>query len=288
MNGVQNNMQATLSSGYNIPRIGFGVYKTPPKVTTDIVYEALKAGYRLIDSAELYGNEEEACAGIKKWLDEDPEKHKRSDVFYTTKIQNGNYGYEKTKKALDLSLERAQKIGYIDMVLLHSPMATSKERHGSWKALEEAVTRGKVLSIGVSNFGVKHLEQLLGFDDIHIQPVVDQVEIHPWLMREDISKFCKAHDIIIEAYSPLAKARKFQDPNLITISKKYGKTPAQILIRWSYQKGYIPLPKTVTKERLRPNLHIIDFSLSKEDINALECPDDYFITGWDPTVWTID
>ncbi|KAH3671297.1 hypothetical protein OGAPHI_000520 [Ogataea philodendri] len=277
----------TLNSGNTIPKVGLGVYKTSPEVAENIVYEALKAGYRHVDSAALYKNEKEVCEGIAKWLAEDP-ANKREDLFYTTKVYDDHHGYELTKKSVAESLEKAAKIGYIDLVLMHSPKSDYEKRHGSWKALQEAVAEGKVKNIGVSNYGVKHLNELLAYKDLKIKPAVNQIEVHPWLMRSELCKYCHEQGILIEAYSPLAKARKFDDPDLQTLASKLGKSAGQILIAWSLAKGYVVLPKTETKARLVPNLEVFDIKLSEEDLALLEKPNEYFTTGWDPTVYPLD
>ncbi|KAG0681809.1 hypothetical protein C6P40_004304 [Pichia californica] len=278
----------TLNSGNKIPSIGLGVYLTPISVAEEISLDALEAGYKHIDSAQFYKNEHEVCAAIAAWLKKDPVNNKREDIFYTTKIFDSDHGYELTKKAIEVSLERAKDIGYIDLVLMHSPQSNYEKRHGSWLALQEAVAAGTVKNIGVSNYGIKHLKELLAYQDLKIRPAVNQIEVHPWLTRTELVAYCQAEGIVIEAYSPLAKGRKFDDPLLVSLAEKYSKTTAQILINWSLVKGFVTLPKTVSKQRLLPNLEAGDFELSAEDIKALDAKDEYFITGWDPTVYPLD
>ncbi|KAG7695149.1 hypothetical protein KL929_003559 [Ogataea haglerorum] len=154
-----------LNTGRKIPTVGLGVYKTPAEQCISLIYEALNVGYRHIDSAALYDNEEEVCEGIAQWLAEDPSR-KREDIFYTTKIGDGSHGYEKAKNAIKVSLEKAKKIQYIDLILIHSPQSDGERRHGTWKALEEAYEAGTVKNIGVSNYGVKHLKELLAYSDL--------------------------------------------------------------------------------------------------------------------------
>lgn len=260
----------TLNNGVKIPVIALGVYKTENNVAKDVVYDALEAGYRHFDSAELYGNEAEVGEGIAKWLKDTGTD--RSEIFYTTKIYDTHQGYEEAKKQIDVSLDRVKALGYIDLILIHSPLTSKKKRLGTWKALQEAVNEGKVKSIGVSNFGIHHLKELLSWEGLEIKPVTDQVELSPWLTREELDKYCKSEDILLQAYCPLTRCEKFGDATLVKLSEKYGKSPAQILIRWSLQKGFNVLPKSGNKKRLVQNLDVFDFEILGEDINALSQP----------------
>lgn len=277
-----------LNSGNKIPSIGLGVYLTPVSIAKEISLDGLETGYRHIDSAQVYKNESEVCDAIAEWLKKDPSTNKREDIFYTTKIFDSDHGYELTKKAIEVSLERAKGIDYIDLILMHSPRSDYERRHGSWLALQEAVASGKVKNIGVSNYGIKHLKELLAYPDLKIKPAINQIEIHPWLTRTELAAFCQTEGIVVEAYSPLVRGQKFDDELLLSLAKKYSKTTAQILINWSLSKGYVTLPKTVTKSRLLPNLESDQFKLSPEDIKALDAKDEYFVTGWDPTVYPLD
>ncbi|KAH3666573.1 hypothetical protein WICMUC_005642 [Wickerhamomyces mucosus] len=274
-----------LNNGKTIPVSGFGLYQTPPDVTTKLTYEALKVGYRHIDSAKIYGNEAEGAQGIANFLKDHPNV-KRSDIFFTTKIWNDDHGYELTKKAIETSLEKTQDIEYIDLFLIHSPKSDKEKRLGTWKALQEAVSTGKVKSIGVSNYGTKHLDELYSWDGLTIKPVINQVELHPWLPRKDLQKYAEKYDYLLEAYTPLTQAKKFDDPELVSIAKKHGYTPAQVLLRWSYAQGFIPLAKTATIERIKPNFTVLDdVELDEEDYKLLDKPDSYEVLTWDPTVY---
>ncbi|TID13341.1 hypothetical protein CANINC_004939 [Pichia inconspicua] len=275
----------TLNNGNKIPKIGLGVYLAPRNVTEDVVYNALKTGYRHVDSAQAYHNEEEAANGIARWINEDPENNKREDVFFTTKIFDDSHGYELTKKAIETSLIRTKSIGYIDLILMHSPQSNYEKRHGSWVALQEAVDAGTVKNIGLSNYGAHHVKEVLDYPDLKYKPVINQVEVHPWLTREDLVDFCVKNDILIEAYSPLVKGKKLDDELVVKLAEKYGKEPGQILINWSLAKGFLPLPKTTTISRLLPNLESADFELSSDDVAALDAKDEYLTTSWDPTVY---
>lgn len=277
-----------LNSGNTIPQIGLGFYLTPEKQAETLAYEGLKTGYRLLDSAELYKNEKEVADGIAQWMAEDPIHHKRENVFYTTKIWDKFHGYEETKKAIADSLEKAKSIGYIDMILIHSPKSNYEKRHGTWKALQEAVAAGTVKNIGVSNYGIKHLKELLSYPDLTVKPAVNQLEIHPWLTRKELVKYCKSEGIAVEAYSPLTHGKKLDDPDLKKIADKYEKTPAQVLIRWSLDEGLIPLPKTVHTSRLEPNLDVFDFQITPEEIKLLESKNENLNFCWDPTVYPLD
>ncbi|GME66857.1 unnamed protein product [[Candida] boidinii] len=277
-----------LNSGNTIPAVGLGVYLTSSEDALNIIHKALNLGYRHVDSAALYKNELASAQGIAQWLAEDPVHNKREDVFYTTKIWDTDHGYEQTKKAIQISLEKAKSIDYIDLILMHSPQSNYEKRHGSWLALQEAVDSGKVKNIGVSNYGVKHLVELLNYPDLKYKPVVNQIEIHPWFIRNDIFDFCKKNDIVLEAYSPFAKGRKFDDPILKKIADRYGKTPAQILVRWSLDKGFVVLPKSIKEERAASNIDVFDFKLSDEDIKLLDAQDAQMSTGWDPTTYPLD
>lgn len=272
-----------LQNGVDIPAVGLGVYLVKNDEAEEIVYNGLKAGYRHVDSAQMYANEEGVSRGIKRWIDENPASNKREDVFFTTKILDVNHGYEKAKASLEVSLQKCSLIGYIDLVLIHSPQSDKERRLGTWKALQEFVDAGKVVSIGVSNYGVKHIEELLLWKDLLIKPVVNQIEVNPWLMRCELTEYCEKHDIKIEAYSPLTQGRKLDDPVLMAVAEKYQKDVAQILIRWSLQCGFIVLPKTSHKERLVSNLNVFDFDISAEDMGRLSHPKSYEVfASWDP------
>lgn len=287
MSSLQKDSLYTLNNGLKIPVTGFGLYQTPVGSASKITYEALKVGYRHIDSAQAYRNEEEGAQGIAQFLKENPEV-KRSDIFFTTKVNNGNHGYEKTKQVIQESLDKvAPHIEYIDLFLVHSPKSDKEKRLGTWKALQEAVESGKVKSIGVSNYGTTHLDELFAWDGLKIKPVVNQLELHPWLPRKDLQEYGKKYDHYLEAYSPLTQAKKLDDPELVAIAKKYGFTPAQILLRWSYDQGFIPLAKTVDLDRIKENYFVLDKvpKLDPEDYKILEKPDSYEVLTWDPTIY---
>lgn len=277
-----------LNNGLTIPVSGFGVYQTPPAVTKKIVYEALKAGYRHIDSARAYSNEKESGEGIAQFLEEFPEV-KRSDIFFTSKInsQSQPLSYDDAVAYLEESYQKIKDTaGYYDLFLIHSTYPDKATRLNEYAALQDFVAQGKIKSIGVSNYGTTHLDELFAWDGLKIKPVVNQLELHPWLPRKDLQAYAKKYDHYLEAYSPLTQAKKFDDPELVAIAKKHGKTPAEILLRWSYDQGFIPLAKTATVSRIKGNYDVLNnVQLDEEDAKTLNKPDSYEVLTWDPTVW---
>ena len=274
-----------MPSGYNIPVLGFGVYQTPAKVAEDVVLHAFKTGYRHVDSARVYRNEQPCANAMRKsGLD-------RGEIFFTSKVPPKSTGYEATKSSIESTLQQTG-LDYIDLYLVHAPYGGKAARNGTWLALVEAQRAGKIRSLGVSNYGVHHLNELeayikelesqhqLGKDG---QISVGQWELHPWLTRPDIVEWCKKRGIVVEAYCPIVRGQRFEDKTLQKLAKAHGRTPAQILLRWSLQKGFVPLPKSVTESRIEENSKLYDFELSKEEMNDLKT-DDYSPCSWDPTV----
>ncbi|KAF9940502.1 hypothetical protein BGZ67_007472 [Mortierella alpina] len=260
-----------------MPLLGLGVYAMEPGLETEnAVLCALKAGYRHIDTATSYNNEESVGSAIRK------SGIPRDQIFVTTKLTEDDQGYESAIAACELSL-RKMGLDYVDLYLIHAPHYGPELRSKSWKALETLVSHGKAKSIGVSNYSVEHLKELLGSNPI-IRPVVNQIEIHPWLTRVERVAFMQAQNIVAEAYSPLAQAHKLNDPVLAKIATKYAKSPAQILIRWSLQKGYVVIPKSSNKERIEQNADVFDFDLAEGDIAALDGLNEDYVTEWDPSV----
>lgn len=257
-----------LSNGLNIPKIGFGTWQTPDgDVAESSVTHALKAGYRHIDTAAIYGNEESVGRAIKKsGID-------RSELFITTKLWNNNHSYEKAKLAIDESLAKLD-LDYVDLYLIHWPnpvdlrpdFATGNAE--SWRAMEEAVTEGKIKAIGVSNFHPHHIDALL--ETAKIKPVVNQIFLNPSDMQPEIVSYCREKDILLEAYSPLGTGKIFEVDSLKELAAKYNKTVAQVVLRWSLQHGFLPLPKSVTESRIKENSEVFDFELSKEDMETID------------------
>lgn len=271
--------QYSLSSGYTIPSVALGCYNLPVEDTTEIVEAALERGYRHFDTAVLYENEKEVGEGIYNWLLRNPDTE-REEIFYATKLWNSQFGYENAKWAIAECVRAVAPLGYIDLLLMHSPIGGKSVRLETWKAMEEAVDQGLVKSIGVSNFGERHINDLLTWPDLKYKPVLNQIEISPWCMRQQLADFCKSKGLHVEAYAPLTHGYKINDLGLLKISNETGKNTAQILIRWSLQKGYIPLPKTATVNRLSGNLDVFDFNLTDEQMAEIDHPEAYEPTDW--------
>lgn len=269
-----------------VPPIGLGVYLVPPDHTATLVYQALKIGYRIIDTAQIYRNEAEVSAGVLLWLQEDPTR-KRSEVYIVTKIWDLFHG-SKARDAIAASIKKMciPGVDYIDYFLIHSPNSNKLRRLQTYSALQEAKAQGYVQAIGVSNYGIHHLEEIFQWPGLIYPPCVNQIEAHPWLIRHELAQYCKRKNIIVQAYSPLAKGRKFSDPLLNRISSELHKSNAQVLIRWSIQMGYVPLPKTLQLDRLISNFQVWDFELSESQMKELSHENHYFVTGWDPTLYT--
>lgn len=273
-----------LANGNLIPAIGLGTYDIPTSLTAEVVYNGLKIGYRHFDTAVLYGNETEVAQGIGRWLDESP-KNNRADVFFTTKLWNLQQGYAAAKRAVQEMLDKAKPLGYIDLLLIHSPLPGKAKRLETWKALQEAVQSGTVKNIGVSNYGKHHIDELLSWDGLEVKPVVNQIEISPWCMRQELADFCKSRGLIVEAYAPITHGYKLLHPpqELSDIAQKHNATVAQVLIKWSLQKGYVPLPKTKTLSRLKENLDLGHFELTSEEVAAISKPHEHDPTDWECT-----
>lgn len=274
-----------LNSGALIPSIGLGVYDIPQRDTARIVYEACKVGYRHFDTAVLYGNEHEVAQGILKYLKETPDA-KREDFFYTTKLWNSQLGASNTTRAIETMLKDIGDLEYIDLLLIHSPLPGTVKRLESYGVMQEYVEKKKVRTIGVSNYGKHHIEELWNWEGLKIKPAVNQIEISPWVMRTELAQWCLKNGIQVEAYAPLTHGYKLADTpgsGLHEVCAKYKKSYAQILIKWSLTKGYVPLPKTKTPSRLIENLNVNDFELTDEDIKLIDQPDAYEPTDWECT-----
>jgi diketogulonate reductase-like aldo/keto reductase len=264
-----------MNNGIEIPMLGLGLYlSSSGHQAREALQTALDAGYRHFDTAKFYGNEEDVGLAVRE-SDID-----REELFVTTKLWNDDHGYESTLAAIDLSLKKMQ-LEYIDLYLIHWPVQDL--RLESWQAMEKALSEGKIKSLGVSNYMIHHLEELL--DNCQILPAINQFEISPfnYQSRKKVINFCHSKNIQVEAYSPLTKGRKLRDSDLIEIGTKYGKSAAQILIRWALQHQLIVLPKSSNKHRIRENADVFDFILSEEDMNYLDGMDQNLVTSWDPT-----
>lgn len=258
-----------------IPALGLGVYRIPPgPETRHAVLWALEAGYRHIDTAAVYGNEASVGEAIRE------SGLARDEVFVTTKLWNEDHGYDRADAAMDVSLERLG-FDYVDLYLIHWPV--TEQRIESWHALVRMKDDGRARMIGVSNYMVRHLEEL--FAASPVTPAANQIEVTPFNYRSmlDVIELCRARGIVVEAYSPLTKGRRLDDPRLARIAAEYGKSPAQVLIRWSLQHGFVVLPKSAHRERIRENAAVFDFELAPEHMAELDSLDEGLITGWDPT-----
>jgi diketogulonate reductase-like aldo/keto reductase len=257
-----------LNNGMEMPVIGFGTWQTPSgEVAEQAVFDALEAGYRHIDTAAVYKNEKSVGDGIIR------SGVKREDIFLTTKLWNDAHSYEGAKAAIDASLEKLQT-DYLDLYLIHWPNPKSMRdswalgNAEAWRAMEEAVELGKIRAIGVSNFHEHHLVEL--FKSAKIKPVVNQIYASPSDPQRELKAFNDAHDIVTQAYSPLGTGTILEDESLRSIAKIYNKSVAQVAIRWSVQRGYVPLPKSVTKSRIVENLDVFDFEISDRDMALID------------------
>lgn len=251
---------ATLSSGQIIPLLGFGVYLNRGNSCYTAVKAALEAGYRHIDSAIVYRNETEVGQAVRD------SNIPRQELFITSKATSRYAGYDVTSKSIDESLARFG-FDYLDLFLIHDPYAGREKRLESWKALIHKRDEGKLRTIGVSNYGVHHLEEIkeAGLE----QPAVNQIELHPWCQQRGIVDYCTKNGILLEAYSPLTRGRYLDNEVLVKIAEKHKKEPAQVLVRWALQMNYVPLPKSSQPARIVSNSQVFDFELSKDEMDAL-------------------
>jgi methylglyoxal/glyoxal reductase len=265
-----------LNQGGTIPVLGLGVFQSPPgKATRQAVAWALEAGYRHIDTAAMYGNEADVGKAIQ--ASDVP----REDVFVTTKLWHTEHGFEKAQTAAQRSLKELQT-EYIDLYLIHWPRANSPaERLASWRALEKLQREGVCRAIGVSNYTVRHLEELAAHSQV--VPAVDQVEFHPFVFDPELLGYCERRGIRLEAWSPLTRARRLDDPTLTEIASARGKTPAQVLIRWGLEHGIVEIPKSIHRERIVENADVFDFHLSAQEVGRLDAVHDGQRVGmWNP------
>lgn len=267
-----------LSNGLPIPVIGYGTYLAPDDASgTRSILDALEAGYRLIDTASVYGNEQTVGRAVRE------SSIPREEIFLTSKVWNTDQGYETTLAAFDASLNRLGT-DYLDLYLIHWPIPAGYEKdyrelnRETWKAMERLYKEGQARAIGVSNFLPRHLEALM--EQAEIIPMVNQLEINPKYHQAEAVSFCREHGILVESWGPLGRGRVLQEPILCRIANKYRKSVAQICLRWELQRGIVPLPKSVHADRIKANLDIFNFSLDGEDmalIDTLDAPGHYSI-----------
>jgi 2,5-diketo-D-gluconate reductase A len=255
-----------LNNGQSIPQLGFGVFQIDPAETSTAVQEALKVGYRHLDTAEMYQNEKGTGDGVRaSGLD-------RSEVFVTSKLNNGFHEPELARLAFDETLA-ALGFDYVDLFLIHWPLPTLYDGDfvSTWKVLEEFYAEGRARSIGVSNFQTQHLGRLAA--EATVVPAVNQIEVHPYFTNEEVRAYCAEHGIAVEAWSPIAQGGVLEDPTITTIANRVGKTTAQVTLRWHLQRGDIIFPKSTTPSRIAENFDLFDFELDADDITAISALD---------------
>lgn len=268
-----------LSNGTSIPCLGFGTWKTPEEDAHRSVMEALRVGYRHIDTAAAYGNER----GVGKAIAQSGLR--REDIFLTSKLWNPYQGYQSTLDAFARTMDDLQT-EYLDLYLIHWPHDRKyfdnweEKNLETWRAFEELYQAGSIKAIGVSNFRPRHLKNIM--EHAEIMPMVDQVEIHPGMPQDEILAFCREHNMLVEGWSPLSTGRIFSVPEMQQLAEKYGKSIAQICLRWSVQRGVVPLPKSVTPARILENSQIFDFTLEDADIQYINQLTNCGGSGLDP------
>jgi len=264
-------------NGQKIPEIGFGTWKIAPRyLASKAVSHALQAGYRHFDTAQVYMNEKGVGRALKD------SGIGREDLFVTTKIASGSIMHNLYADKLIPSFEESLKhlgTDYVDLLLIHFP--ATKTRKQAWPEMEKIYVSGKAKNIGVSNYTIRHLEELLS--QAKVKPAVNQVELHVFLQQPELLKFCKDHDILVEAYSPLAHGEKMEHPALQKIAVKHGKSTAQIMLRWCIEVGTVPLPKSTHLQRMKENIDVFDFKLDDEDMGTIAKLNENLRTCWDPT-----
>ncbi|WP_323131799.1 aldo/keto reductase [Paenibacillus xylanilyticus] len=262
----------TLYNGVKMPWLGFGVFKVKDgEEVVEAVKTAIQAGYRSIDTAKAYNNETGVAQGIRE------SGVAREDLFITTKVWNSDQGYESTLAAFEASMERLE-LEYLDLYLIHWPVKGKYK--DTWRALEKLHREGRIRAIGVSNFQIHHLEDLM--TDATIKPAVNQVELHPLLIQSELRDYCSKHQIQIEAWSPLGQGNLLEHQLLQDIAAKYGKSPAQVILRWDLQNGIVTIPKSVTPQRIRENADLYDFELTSDEIEQINGLNENKRFGSDP------
>jgi 2,5-diketo-D-gluconate reductase A len=264
----------TLNNGVEIPQLGFGVYQVKPEETAQAVQAALEVGYRHIDTAEMYRNEAGVGEGIRN------SGIPREEVFVTSKLNNGFHAHDDALKAFDGTLE-ALRSDYVDLFLIHWPLpGIDVDYVETWKAMEEIYASGRAKAIGVSNFNAHHLRKLHG--ETQVVPAVNQIEVHPYLAQDELRAFNAQHQIATEAWSPIAQGKVLDDPAVLRVAERVGRTPAQVTLRWHLQRGDIVFPKSVTRSRIEENFALFDFELSEDDLREITSLDRNERTGPDP------
>ncbi len=268
--------EIALTGGVTIPQLGYGVFQVPQAETARAVLAALDAGYRSVDTASAYGNEPGVGEAIRQ------SGISRGDLFVTTKVWNSDQGYDSTLAAFDKSLSELG-VDYIDLDLIHWPLPRRDRYLDTWRAMERVHSDGRARAIGVSNFHVPHLRRLL--DAADVPPAVNQIESHPYLPQAELRAFHTEHGIVTEAWSPLAKGSLLAEQAVTSLAAKYGRTAAQIVLRWHIQLDTVVIPKSVTPSRIRENIDVFDFELADDDLAVLAELDNGERVGPDPDVF---
>jgi len=268
-----------MNNGLHIPQLGFGVFLVPPEATKQAVAEALKAGYRLIDTAQGYRNEEGVGAAIAE------SDVSQDELFITTKLTNSQHGYDTTLAAFDGSMEKLG-IDVLDLFLIHWPLPMFDEYVETWRAFEKLLADGRVRSIGVSNFEIPHLERL--FAETDVTPAVNQIELHPEFPQEELREFHQEHGILTESWGPLGQGKGLlENPHIVEVARRKGRTPAQVVLRWHVQLGCVVIPKSVHPDRIRENIDLFDFELDDGDMAEISKVRTGQRLGGDPNVFAM-
>jgi 2,5-diketo-D-gluconate reductase A len=268
-----------MNNGLEIPQLGFGVFLVPPEETQQAVTEALKAGYRLIDTAQGYKNEEGVGAAIAE------SDVPRDELFITTKLTNSEQGYDTTLIAFDGSMKKLG-IDVLDLFLIHWPLPMFDQYVETWRAFEKLLAEGRVRSIGVSNFEIAHLERLLAETDV--TPAVNQIELHPQFPQEELRAFHDEHGILTESWGPLGQGKGLlEDPSIVEVAQRKARTPAQVVLRWHLQLGCVVIPKSVNPDRIRENIDLFDFELDDADMAEISKVRTGERLGADPNVFAM-
>lgn len=263
-----------LNNGVKMPQLGLGVWQVTPEDATASVLHAIKSGYRSIDTAAVYKNEEGVGKAIKEC------GVPREELFITTKVWNADQGYEETLNAFDTSMKKLG-LDYLDLYLIHWPVPQFDKFIDTYKALEKLYQEKRIRAIGVSNFQIEHLERLMA--ECEVKPVLNQIECHPYLTQKPLKEFCETHSIYVESWSPLQSGGQVLNNQVILdLAAKYGKTPAQIILRWHLEENCIVIPKSITPSRIEENFHVFDFKLTKEDVELINSLNKNERTGPDP------
>jgi len=268
----------TLNNGVSIPQLGLGVFQVPPADAQRVVETALEVGYRHIDTAAAYNNEAGVGAAIKA------SGLPRQEVFVTTKLRNGNQGYNEALVAYDESCERLG-LEQIDLYLIHWPYPSADRYVDSWRALERLYAEQRVRAVGVANFLPEHLERLLA--ETALVPAVNQIELHPTYQQQEVADSSREHSIAVEAYSPLGQGADIEHPTVIGLAETYSRTPAQVVLRWHLQRGHIAIPKSNSAERIKSNFDVFSFSLSEDEMDSITSMEEGNRIGGDPRTFAL-